>query len=224
MSQAISLRNFLVLGSTLAAAGSIGFSPFLTTAWGKNRSRRRLEFDVCCNANSIRFTGPQGPNPDPNKPDDVGAHPYYGASFVVQGTIYPDKFFSQHGDNSGLEADGQPTIPTEVIGIWTCRGWFVGDSNNDGAITPEDDEARGGIFTPTGRFVATTQIYDLDPAHPGEKTLISEGGELIDVNVPFKRAVTGGTGRYRSARGEVIQTAIGANATGLFNFHFAFRI
>lgn len=222
MSQSISRRNFLVLGSTLAAVGSLGFSPFLTTALGGKSKNKRLELDVCCNAKSIRFTGPQGPNP--NDPTDLGPHPYYGASFVVQGTIYPDKFFSLNGESSGLNDDGSPTFPNDVIGTWICRGWFVGDSNNDGAITPDDIDAKGGIFTPTGRFVATTQIYDLDLEHPGAETLVSDGGELIDVNVPFKRAVSGGTGRYRSARGEVTQTAIGANATGLFNFHFAFKL
>ena len=199
MSQSISRRKFLVLGSTLAALGSVSFSPYLTRAWGKDPKHKRLGLDVCCNAKSIRFTGPQGPNP--NDPTDLGPHPYYGASFVVQGTIYPDEFFSLNGNSSGLNPDGSPTFPNDVIGTWICRGWFVGDSNGDGAITPSDNDAKGGIFTPTGRFVATTQIYDLDLDHPGAQSLISDGGELIDINVPFKRAVTGGTGRYRSARG-----------------------
>ena len=114
-----------------------------------------------------------------------GPHPYYGASFVVQGTIYPKNFFSRNGDSSGLNPDGSPTFPNEVIGTWLCRGWFVGDSNGDGAITPDDNDAKGGIFTPSGRFVATTQIYDLDRNRPGAQTLISDGNELIDINVPF---------------------------------------
>jgi hypothetical protein len=54
--------------------------------------------------------------------------------------------------------------------------------------------------------------------------LISDGPELIDLHTPFQRAVTGGTGPFTLARGQVTQTAIGANATGLFNFQFQFDV
>ncbi len=222
MSNSFSRRSFLTLGSSLFALGSLGVTPMANTAWGKRRKRKRIDIDVSCNANSIRFTGPQGPNP--KNADDPGPHPYYGASFVVQGTIYPEGVFAANGETSGLKTDGSPEFPDQVIGTWTCRGWFVGDSNGDGVITPDDEDARGGIFTPTGRFVATTQIYDFDPQNPGAQTMISDGSERIELNVPFKRTVTGGTGQYRFARGEVIQTGIGANLTGLFNFRFAFDI
>ncbi len=40
--------------------------------------------------------------------------------------------------------------------------------------------------------------------------IIGDGVELIDLNIPFKRPITGGTGIYRK---EVTQTAIGANQT-----------
>ena len=53
--------------------------------------------------------------------------------------------------------------------------------------------------------------------------LTSDGIELIDLNVPFDRAITGGTGDRNGANGTVVQTAIGANATGLFNFSFEFN-
>lgn len=61
---------------------------------------------------------------------------------------------------------------------------------------------------------------------PGEVigTLISDGSELIDLNIPFSRVIAGGTGWYKLVRGEVTQTAIDAKATGLFNFSFAFNI
>ena len=177
----------------------------------------RSSVDVACDFNTIRFEGPQGPNP--NDASDVGPHPYYGASFVVQGVIYPEGTLDPSCDpsvsNCGLLPDGTPEFPDLVVGRWICRGWFIGDSN---------DPARGGIFTPTGPFVATTQIYDFNPDSPGSRMLISEGMELIDLNVPFRRAVTGGSGRFAGARGQVTQTAIGANSTGLFNFNFDFRV
>ncbi|MGB0909123.1 MAG: hypothetical protein ACPGYT_02075 [Nitrospirales bacterium] len=222
MSNSFSRRKFLTLGSSLFALGSLGITPMANASFRKRRNRKRIDIDVSCNARSIRFTGPQGVNP--SDASDIGPHPYYGASFVVQGTIYPKGIFAANGGKSGLNADGSPEFPDQVIGTWTCRGWFVGDSNGDGVITPDDQDARGGIFTPAGRFVATTQIYDFDPQNPGAQTMISDGSERIERNVPFKRAVTGGTGQYRFARGEVTQTGIDTNTTGLFNFRFAFDI
>ena len=153
--------------------------------------------DVACDATSFVFQGPEIP----------GVGPDYGASFVVQGVIYPEGTFEEKGTGSGLNPDGTPEFPDLVIGTWTCRGWFIGD----------------GFATQSGPFVATTQIYDFDLASPGANTVVSDGLELIDLNVPFLRAVTGGTGPNRHIRsGQVSQTAIGTNATGLFNFTFEF--
>jgi len=209
----IARRGFLKLGTL--GIGVLGIATAATVNVQKAEAkRRRLEIDVSCDANTIRFEGPQGPNPD-NQEGDPGPHPYYGASFVVQGVIYEEGTLRAAGfENTGLMPDGAPEFPDRVLGRWTCRGWFVGDSN---------DPARGGIFTPSGPFVATTQIYNLNTDNPGETLIISEGVELIDLNVPFNRAVTGGTGIYKKARGEVAQTGIGANTTGLFNFSFDFR-
>lgn len=208
----IARRGFLKLGTL--GVGALGVAAATTVGTKKAEAmRNRIEIDVACDATSIRIDGPQGPNPD-DPEGDPGPHPYYGASFVVQGVIYPEGTLRSPGfESSGLLADGTPEFPDSVIGKWTCRGWFIGDSN---------DPPRGGIFTPTGPFVATTQLYDLSPDNPGETLLTSEGVELIDLNVPFNRAVTGGTGIYRRARGEVMQTGIGANPTGLFNFTFDF--
>lgn len=224
MSSKLSRRNFLSLGASTAVvmlAGRSGAAVAATDERRRVRGRRAL--DVCCNANSIRFTGPQGPNPN-NPGVDLGPHPYYGASFIVQGTIYPAGTLASVGLNSGLLANGSAEFPDLVLGKWICRGWFIGDSDGDGFITPDDDDAKGGIFTPAGKFVATTQIYDLDRERPGGQTLVSDGVELIDLDTPFRRAVTGGTGRFSRAKGQVVQTAVGVNATLLFNFEFDFEI
>jgi hypothetical protein len=183
-----------------------------------DKPHNRDEVDVACDANSIRFGEPKGPNPaDPT--GDPGPHPYYGSPFVVKGVIYPKGTLAANCDPAvspcGLLPDGQPEFPDKVIGTWYCRGWFVGEGG-DGDV--------GGIFTPSGPFVATTQIYDLNLQHPGTKMLISDGIELIDLLTPFQRAITGGTGPFKDARGQVTQTALGKNATGLFNFHFQFDL
>jgi len=211
----IARRGFLKLGTLGIGALGISAAATVNTQRAEAQGRRNLQVDIACNANSIRFEGPQGPNPD-NPEGDPGPHPYYGASFVVQGVIFTAGTLRTAGfENSGLMADGTPEFPDRVIGRWTCRGWFIGDSTNP---------SRGGLFTPSGPFVATTQIYNLDTDNSGETTIISDGVELIDLNVPFNRAVTGGTGIYKKSRGEVTQTGIGANATGLFNFSFDFRL
>jgi len=209
MPDRIPRRNFLKL-STLGL-GAIGLAAVSCDESSEANDNANLLIDVSCDLNTIRFEGPQGPNPD--NADDIGPHPYYGASFVVQGVIYLGGTLTNGDPNSGLFPDGTPEFPSEVIGRWICRGWFIGDSN---------DPARGGIFTPTGPFVATTQIYDLNTEEPGSELIISDGMELVDLNVPFNRPITGGTGTRNGASGSVTQTAIGGNQTGLFNFSFDF--
>ncbi len=174
----------------------VGVSALALGASGAPGKRfQNVGIDVACDANSFVFQGPSTPD-----------GPAYGASFVVQGVIYPGGTFDEHGVDSGLLADGQPEFPDAVIGEWTCRGWFIGD----------------GLPTKTGPFVVTTQIYDVDDEHFGTGTVVSDGKELIDLDVPFARAITGATGDYsrRFSRGQLFQTGIGVNKTGLFNFTF----
>jgi hypothetical protein len=62
----------------------------------------------------------------------------------------------------------------------------------------------------TGAMVATTQIFDLGES-TGSGMIVSEGFELIDLDLPFTRAITGGTGDYAGANGVQTQTLIGLN-------------
>lgn len=158
---------------------------------------QELDVDIACNGTTFVAQGPE-----------TEAGPDGGASFVVQGFIYPAGTFAEKGSDSGILPNGEPEFPELVIGTWTCQGHFIGD----------------GFATVSGPFVVTTQLYDLDGDNPGTRTLVSHGLEFIDLNVPFERAVTGGTGEFNRAEGEVTQTAIGVNATGLFNFTFQFRL
>jgi len=160
----------------------------------------RQVFDISCNGVSLEFAGPSQTVDGVELPD-------YGASFVVTGYIYPEGTFADNGFDRGVTADGRPEFPELVIGTWYCRGWFVGPA---------------GILTTTGPFVATTQTYDFDPNRPGIETLTSDGLELADLGLPFRRAVTGGSGRFAGARGDVAQTVVGINSTGFLNFQFDF--
>jgi hypothetical protein len=115
--------------------------------------------------------------------------PAYGNPFITQGYIYPEG--TLNGSNGALE-DGSPEFPDEVIGEWVCRGWFIGD----------------GAHTTTGPMVITTQIYQLEGDY-GDVTITSEGYESSEINQETKRAITGGTGQYQMARGEVTQELLG---------------
>jgi hypothetical protein len=84
--------------------------------------------------------------------------------------------------------DGTPEFPDLVMRSWIC--W--------------------GMHTTTGLVVATTQIFDLGN-NLGDETIFSIGFEYADMNLPFTRAVTGGSGAYRAARGEQQQNFIGWN-------------
>ncbi len=134
--------------------------------------------------------------------------PAYGNAFITQGYIYPKG--TLQGDH-GVNPNGSPEYPDKVIGEWTCRGYFIGD----------------GFDTKTGPVVMTTQHYDFykDPGFEENKrsstrNLVSDGYELIDVGVPSKRAITGGTGRFNDASGQATQVLLGMNANDGVNLRF----
>jgi hypothetical protein len=122
---------------------------------------------------------------------DAGSGDLRGVGFFVEGLIY----------RSGTIPAGPGFDPAsaEAVGTWLCRGWFM---------------LHGGRPEP---HVVSTQEYMLGVVTPTNPTprdqLVSsgtEGGVLRAV-----RSVIGGTGRYRRARGEVVQHLIGTNTTVL---------
>lgn len=139
-----------------------------------------LRFDVA--EDGTRFVFAEQPVHDDGMPA-------YGNSFVTQGYIYPEGTLD--GTN-GVLSDGSPEFPDQVLGEWTCRGWFIGD----------------GAHTTTGAWVVTTQIYGFSDA-----MLVTDGYELADIDVPGERAITGGTGSYASVSGDGEQVLLGFNAT-----------
>lgn len=115
--------------------------------------------------------------------------PQYGSPFVTQGYLYPPG--TLNGSNGAL-ADGSPEFPDLVIGEWTCYGWMIAD----------------GGHTETGRWVVSTQIYQFDEEFDNAM-IVTDGFEMVDLNVPIARTVTGGTGRFLGAVGEQEQTLLG---------------
>ena len=127
--------------------------------------------------------------------------PGYGSAFVTQGYIYP--VGTLNGSNGVLE-NGEPEFPDQVLGTWTCYGWMIGD----------------GARTETGEWVISTQVYQFNDG----STVITDGFEIVDFDMPVSRAITGGTGEHRSASGEMVQIlrgftdAMGVNLSVEFNF------
>ena len=126
-----------------------------------------------------------------------------GGTWYVEGWIYPIGTFK-----------GDGFIPTEgdAIGTWFCRGNLIS--------SPQRPDPH----------VATTQEYyfgTLDEEPIGQSLLISQGLEGRN-EMPWAatRAVTGGTGEYRGARGTVVQTQIGVtselDAFGMGGAYFRF--
>ena len=117
--------------------------------------------------------------------------PAYGGEFVTQGFIYPKGTLEM---GNGVDAEGNPEFPDQVIGTWFCRGWHIGD----------------GAHTLTGPVVITHQLFNFGEKF-GAQSVTTDGIELADEGEPIKRAITGGTGRFKRARGEQVQTFEGLN-------------
>jgi hypothetical protein len=154
-----------------------------------------LRLEVAMDGTSFHFQGPTNDN----------GFPADGTPFIIRGYIYPAGTFAAHGSSSGTNPDGSAEFPDEVIGTWYCRGWHL----QDGDAT-------------TGPVVATTQIFELSPTRDGRHTIVTDGIELADFDVPFRRAVVGGTGRHFQARGHSVQVYVDFNASNGFNTSFEF--
>jgi hypothetical protein len=177
--------------STKFGKGAVGvFLALLSISVAALSSQREGANLFAAQAETVRFeVSENGKKFTPDEtPVFADGLPAYGNEFITEGYIYPEGTLS--GSN-GVNPDGSPEFPNKVLGRWYCRGWHVGN----------------GAHTVTGPIVITHQLFDLGNK-PGKNTIASDGIELADMNVPFKRAVTGGTGQFALARGEQTQTLL----------------
>jgi hypothetical protein len=137
--------------------------------------------------------------------------PAFGNPFITQGYIYPAGYLDEH---DGANAKGEPVSPKAVLGEWTCRGYMIGD----------------GAHTESGPMVITTQFWNFydEPGYASGKasrgSLVNEGLESAEVDVPWQRPVTGGAGDYAGASGQATQRFLGLNASEGFNLRVQFEL
>jgi hypothetical protein len=179
-------RGRLVAGGAALAAAAVAVGVAGTAAAQPEPARAGRppeRFEVA--ENGLRFAFAAAPVHEDGMPA-------YGNPFVTEGYLYPAGTLA--GSN-GVLPDGRPEFPQKVLGTWVCRGHMIGD----------------GAHTETGPWVTSTQTYAFGTGY-GAATLTTEGLELADKDVPVTRAVTGGTGPFRAARGEQAQTLLGFTA------------
>lgn len=190
----LSRRNLIALALTITTAFALlGYGARQADAAPAETQR----YDVVMNGLSFSYEGDMNPN---------GA-PVAGTPFVVTGYVYPGGTLAQHGELSGVLANGDPEFPNLVLGTWHCSGWHLQDGD-----------------APTGPVVVTTQVFDFDLQNPGSQTVVTSGIELADFGVPFQRAVVGTSGNVGKVSTEISQMYVGdgLNVTGGFNTVFAF--
>jgi hypothetical protein len=186
---ALALGVFLALGLVMLIDGGV------TQA---KQQANIIAFDVAEDGSRFVFD---------ETPVHEDGFPAYGGEFVTQGYLYPaGTLTSVSGPGSGVNADGSPEFPDQVVGTWTCYGVHIGD----------------GAHTVTGPWVITTQMYDFGNS-PGDTSLVTNGFELADLNVPFQRAVTGGTG-IGFERSEQTQTFLGFNESMGVSLQVSFQV
>lgn len=190
----------LTVGDAVLAEATVHVQPTVQPsvdiARSKSGRNEVLRFDVAEDGTRFVFD---------DAPLLANGFPAYGNSFVTQGYIYPAG--TLNGSN-GVNPDGSPEFPELVMGRWVCRGWFI---NEAGAAASE------------GEFVITTQTYNFGE-ELGERTIVSDGWELADVQKPVARAIIGGTGVYSQASGEAVQEFLGFNETEGVNLTFVLEV
>jgi hypothetical protein len=189
----------LTLGAWMQATPVANAAPSIVEApaakENPNAQGHTLKFDVAEDMNRFVF------DKDVAYEDGLPAD---GSSFITRGYLYP---YGTLQDGNGVNPDGSPEFPDKVVGEWICSGYMINDAGH----------ATGGVW------VFSTQFFQLGDK-PGAQTIVTQGYELADLNVAIARAITGGTGDYKTARGEATQTMLGLNASQGVNLRVEFTV
>jgi hypothetical protein len=177
-----------LIAATLALIAAVG-APIVNAGLGERGRIDVREFDVAEDMTRFIF------NKDITFEDGLPAD---GSNFITRGYLYEAGTLSCDADGrcNGVNKDGSPEFPDKLIGEWICEGYMINDAGH----------AKSGVW------VFSTQFFQFGDA-PGAQTIVSTGYELADAGVAISRAITGGTGTYKDARGDGEQTLLGLNVT-----------
>ena len=174
----------LVLSACTPVVPAVVVAPTANQQAADEVSNEVLRFDVA--EDMSRFIFDKDVVYDDGMPAD-------GSSFITRGYLY--EYGTLQGGN-GVNADGSPEFPDKVLGEWICQGYMINDA----------------AHASTGVWVFSTQFFQLGE-EAGAQTIVTQGYELADLDVAIARAITGGTGDYKSAGGESSQILLGFNAS-----------
>lgn len=128
-----------------------------------------------------------------------------GDQFIVEGYIYPAG--TTDGSN-GINADGTPEFPDQLLGLWTCNGWFA--TLRDESITPVS--------------ARTWQTFEFDLVNVGNNMISTHGFEQLQLSSVMTRPVSAASGVFADKGGVQTQSIIGINPTGGPNYLSTFSV
>ena len=170
----------------LALCGVTAGGVSLAAASDGDRHRpRTLEVDIA--EDGTRFVIDEAPVFD-------DGFPAYGNPFITQGYIYPAGTLT---DSNGVNPDGIARVPRQGH----RRVVLPAATSSPTAPTPPKDR---GCSPPSSSPSATTPTPDATPSS-SPATKAPRSAEIVT------GAITGGTGRYATARGEADQELLGIN-------------
>lgn len=190
---------------TRAMWGSVGAAVVVAAPRAEAKAHRagRVIVEVACFGNTFAHILAPGASP-------TDQSNWRGTTFVVEGALY------RAGTIPVGVTDWDPSSATP-IGQWFCRGWFISRTGRPGeADRPE----------PTGIVDQDYVVGLITPAHVFPRDTITTAGltGTADLQQHPIYSVTGGTGRFLAARGQITQRVIGANTTGAPNFVCDFQL
>lgn len=213
--------------TSAAPTAEPGESPFILTRARDGTARLTVDMAVLGHTDAPNTSGRIG---DPRSQDYFRIDSR-GDNYFVEGLLYVGGTLPAPTRPTGLPVfkNAPPKLNNEVVwdfkaakpvGHWLNRGWILINGNPDPYRDPAGTEIERPRREPHLLSEHTFVLGSFGPKTLSPETLITSGVE--NGNDPddetVVRAVIGGTGRFRHASGQVVQTRVGRNTSILRSF------